>query len=248
VDSRRVLQRSNIEIRHECNEDWATSRASSTRISAGSSAVRRRCRGVSDGSEAGHQAPPNGSSNHEGQQYLQQICKYLGPQRFDGKLDTGRLFAVNYGIVGQALEEATVLRTRHYAVRDIFDADLRSDFIATDRDLAKLATEPLSWLAVPFQARDGQPVLVLYAECHEFNFFADDARVRAVVNMCWGFARLVDSLEKDSLPNLRNFAFHPGTKVTGAKTVYERVQERAKQFSVPEFQVLKSFNFESSVS
>jgi hypothetical protein len=183
----------------------------------------------------------------EGQQYLQQICKYLGPQSSEPKLDTGRLFPVNHGIMGQALEDANVLRTRHYANRETFQADLRSDFLSTGRDLAKLATEPLSWLAVPFQTKDGRPVLVLYADCHEFNFFAADARVESVVEMCWGFTRLIDGLEADPLPNLRNFAFDTGVEVKGAETVYPTVQERVTKFPIPTFQTLKSFNYESSV-
>ena len=186
--------------------------------------------------------------NREGQQYLQQLCRYLGPESSSGKLDTGRLLPVNYGIVGQALKDLTVLRTRHYPTQEALLTDLRKDFETIGRDVGKLQDEPLSWLAVPFQASDGKPVLVLFADCHQFNFFADDLRVEAVVNMCWGFARLADRLEQEPLPNLRNFGFDPGENVTGPKTVYETVQEWAKQFSVPKFQVLKSFNYESSAA
>ncbi len=185
--------------------------------------------------------------SREGQRYYQQICKYLGPESAGSKFDTGRMFPVNFGIMGQAFEDTTVLRTRSYPDQQTLLSDLRADFITTGRSLDKLAAEPLSWLAVPFLGGNNLPVLGLYADCHGFNFFASDSRVKAVIDMCWGFVRLVDDLEKAPFPNLKNFAFEPGVEVKGAKTVYPTIQEYLPELKVPQFQVLDSFNYESFV-
>jgi len=185
--------------------------------------------------------------NREGQEYLQQVCGYLGPERKEDRSGSGRMFPVNFGIMGAAFERSCILRTRHYPTKDELLAALREDMKRTG-DTGDISKRRLSWLAIPFLGPEEQPVLVLFADTFEFDFFANHERTRAVVNMCWGFCRLIDALEEDPFPNLRNFAFQAGKKVKGVDTVYPTIQEEVREFPVPRFQRLRSFNYEASVS
>lgn len=75
-------------------------------------------------------------------------------------------------------------------------------------------TVAAAYLAIPFLGPQKQVVLVLYAECNELNFFADDERIRRVVAMSKGFCKLFDGLQKDPFLNLRNFPLQKGTPIT----------------------------------
>jgi hypothetical protein len=89
--------------------------------------------------------------------------------------------------------------------------------------------------------------LVLYADSHQFNFFAEDSRTLAVIDMCFGFCRLIDHIEDHPFPNLRNFPFEAGIDVEGTSTLYRRVQEVFEQ-RVPRFERVRSFNLEASIA
>jgi hypothetical protein len=157
------------------------------------------------------------------------------------------MFHVNHGIIGAAFGKSQVLHTRRYDTLDALHAAIAEDMRRT-RQTGKPEEQRKSWLAIPFLGPDGEPVLVLYADTFEFNFFADDTRTSAVVDMCWGFSRLIDELERRPFPNLRNFPFEPGVKVKGSDTLYRSVQKERPELRVPQFERVRSFNFESSAA
>jgi hypothetical protein len=72
-------------------------------------------------------------------------------------------------------------------------------------------------------------VLIFYAGCNELNFFANDDRVRHVVDMCEGFCRLFDWMQRCPFPDLRNFPLPKGTPVSGDRTVCSKLQEEMSQ-------------------
>jgi hypothetical protein len=182
--------------------------------------------------------------NRQGEVYLQQVCPYLGSNKFDKDGEAGRMFPVDFGIIGAAFERSRVMRTKRYPSMKKLRLDIAKD-LKRRGDTKDPATERLSWLAVPFIGPSNTPVLILFADTYKFNFFADDNRMSAVANMCWGFCRLIDSLEDNPFPNLRNFGFEPGKPVKEKRTVY-RVQEEVSWLTVPRFKKLESFNYDSS--
>lgn len=182
--------------------------------------------------------------NREGRVYLQQVCPYVGPERKDDRGGAGRMFHVDFGIMGAAFGRSRVLRTRYYEKLDVLRAAIQADMNASG-ETGDVNKKRLSWLAIPFLGPDEEPVLVLFADSFEFNFFADDMRTSKVVDMCWGFCRLIDALEEDPFQNLRNFPFEPGEKVKGMRTVYS-VQEELPDLPVPRYKRLRSFNYEAS--
>jgi hypothetical protein len=175
------------------------------------------------------------SINREGQQYLQQVCRYVGTDNKSVSPGTGRLFPVTFGIMGAAFEKGQIMRTKRHEVEEELVKALPA------REKAR------SWLAVPFMGPAGEPVLVLYADTAEFNFFSDNERVSAVVDMSWGFCRLIDLLEVEPFPALRNYPFQSGDRITGDPTVFS-VQEPLDWLPAPQFARLKSFNYEASVT
>jgi hypothetical protein len=208
-------------------------------------AVEGYLRGASP--SAGLRVTMHRAMNREGAIYLQQVCPYLGSVPFVGTGGTGRMFPVTEGIIGAAFAKGRVLRTRQYAQLQELEADILTDMKTTNRE-GDLSKEARSWLAVPFLGPSREPVLVLFADTREFNFFADDERTNALVRMCWGFCRLVDNLESRPFPNLRNFPFMPGQNVEGMNTFYPTVQEELADLPVPQFERVRSFNFEASIA
>jgi hypothetical protein len=184
--------------------------------------------------------------NREGQEYLQQVCRYVGPEKPEHQTGTGRMFPTNFGLMGKALGAMKVMRTHWFETESQARSALAADMKATD-DLRDPATQPLSYLAIPFLGPDDEPVLVLYADSHSLNFFADPSRTKTLVDMCWGYCRFVDSLQQVPFPDLRNFPFEPGEPVTGDDTAYPSLHEKVDDVDVPRFAHLRSFNFEASV-
>jgi hypothetical protein len=183
--------------------------------------------------------------SREGEGYLQQMCGYLRSEGVDLR-GAGRTFPVNEGIRGAAHGSGHVWRTRSYPDRGELLADLSSDLeTAGDKRSPEEVAE--SYLAVPFLGPSSEVVMILYADCRQFNFFADDERVRHVVEMCKGFCRLFDWLQKFPFSNLRNFPLQKGTPVTGAQTLYPRIQE-AIALSPPRFVEVPSFNYEAAAA
>jgi hypothetical protein len=181
----------------------------------------------------------------EGRSYLQQVCGYLPPvENWHSK--AGRFISVDTGIVGAAYESGSVWRTRSYEDEEKLLADLRLDMADTNDDRA-INTVGLSYLAIPFLGPDNTPVLVLYSECRQLNFFADDPRVKLVEDMCAGFATLLDRLQKEPFPNLRNFPLEKGIPVKEGRTLYPRLQEKLG-LPVPRLTEIASFNFEAAVA
>jgi hypothetical protein len=178
-----------------------------------------------------------------GQGYLQQVCAYLGPKDPNWRSKIGRAFPVTQGIMGAAFRDGCVWRTRRYQDIKLLHTELLQD-AAANAEHIDLSSIAISYLAIPFLSPSDQAVLILYAECAEFNFFADDMRIQQILSMCNGFCRLFDWLQEEPLPNIRNFPLQKGVPVAGPETVYQRIQERWSQLPAPKFTKIYSFNFE----
>jgi len=187
-----------------------------------------------------------------GETYLQQVCAYLQDRRGqwkqqdkDGvlKVLVGRTFEANFGIIGKAFD-GKIWRTKRLATVAALEKSLRDD----GQDPKKVVK---SWLAIPFlgppDVADGKDkvVLILFADCDEFNFFADDERVRHLVAMCDGFCRLFDWLQDEPFENLRNHPLEEGTPVTGDRVAFN-VQEPLTGVAPPRFRAIRSFNYEAA--
>jgi hypothetical protein len=181
----------------------------------------------------------------EDRMYLQQLCNYVGPRQKTRRSGVGRIFPVNFELIGAAFDKSRVFRTQHYDSEADFLKQLQDDMLATG-DTRDVKNSPRSWLAVPFLGPGPDPVLVLFGETFTFDFFADDNRTKAIVDMCWGFCRLIDDLEEDPFPSLRNFEFDTGEKVKGLDLHYPIVQKEL-DVQPPTFKNLRSFNYEASV-
>ena len=154
----------------------------------------------------------------------------------------GRLWHINFGIIGMAYGKRAISRTKKFADETSLRVSLQKD-MDTVGDTGKI--KQLSWLAIPFLGASGTPVLILFADSFKFNFFAEDARIKAVVDMCWGFCQLIDGLEEKPFPRLRNFPLRPGDMVEGPPSVYSSVQEELAGWPLPKFQRLESFNYDA---
>lgn len=185
--------------------------------------------------------------SREGNGYLQQICAYLGGDKADWRGKVGRTFPVNEGIMGAAYGNGRIWRTKSYPSLDELRADLGYSMPSAGDDRAPEVV-PISYLAIPFLGPQDQVVLILYADCNELNFFADDDRVRRVAAMCHGFCRLFDWLQKDPFSNLRNFPLQKGQPITGQRTVYAAIQEFLGSIDPPRFNEVPSFNYEASAA
>jgi hypothetical protein len=182
--------------------------------------------------------------SREGEGYLQQVCGYIDDNGLEWKGKVGRTFPANEGIIGAAYGDGHVWRTKSFPTRDALMATLRKELEGrTDPEKFQI-----SYLAVPFVGQTGAPVLILYADSFELNFFADDERIDQVIRMCNGFCRLFDYLQRDSFPNLRNFPLPPGKPVKGDQPVFASIQERLKGAKPPMFGSLSSFNYEAAVA
>src|SRR5262245_54838541 len=187
--------------------------------------------------------------NREGQIYLQHVCGYVTCQGVEWRGKVGRTFPVSEGIMGAAFATKRIWRTKSFTSLDELRARLRED-ISRTKDDHDPETVEISFLAIPFLGPEGEPVLILYADCEELNFFADDARVRHVAAMCNGFCRLFDWLqrERDPFLNLRNFPFQKGEPVRETPTVYASVQESIDYVKPPKFSSMLSFNYEAAAA
>lgn len=183
--------------------------------------------------------------SREGEGYLQQLCAYVSEGDMQWK-DVGRIFAANTGIIGAAYDNGCIWRTKQHPDIATLQAAL-SDAMPKAGDDKKPGTVALSYLAIPFLGPQKQVVLILYADCKALNFFSDDERINRVVDMCRGFCRLYDRLQKTPFPNLRNFPLQKGVPVSGNYKVYA-IQECLTAIDPPSFVEVKSFNYESSVS
>ncbi|RWP10644.1 hypothetical protein [Mesorhizobium sp.] len=179
--------------------------------------------------------------NREGDGYLQQVCAYLAETGVDGRGKVGRFFPVDDRIIGASYGNGQVWRTKHYPDLDALHAELR------DAEKGDLHALPSSYLAIPFLGPQKQVVLILYADCHQLNFFADDERVNRIVAMSRGLCRLFDSLQKEPFPALRNFPLQKGEPITGKGGVYP-VQEALPKIQPPSFSEVFSFNYEAAVA
>jgi hypothetical protein len=188
--------------------------------------------------------------SREGEGYLQQMCGYVGAGGVDFE-SMGRVFRVSHGIMGAAFSSGLIWRTRYYDDPAKLVLDLSEDMknVGDTRPLDAVAT---SYLAIPFLGleHDGKrdTILILYADCKEFNFFAHDERVRQIVEMGGGFCRLFDSLQRSPFPNLRNFPLHKGTPASAAPTLYPKVQEPLNAPPPPQFSEVPSFNYEAAAA
>jgi len=163
----------------------------------------------------------------EGQGYLQQACDYAGA----GDTGAGRLFKTDEKIIGAAYRTKTVWRTKAFETQEQLEKGIDSGV-------------PLAYLAVPFISPTDRVVAVLFADCYDFNFFADDARIRAVVDTCRGFAAVVDRLAAKPRPELRNFPFSPATSIPSGGVPPFAVHEEVKAIVPPRFSSIESLNFD----
>jgi len=185
--------------------------------------------------------------NREGQGYLQQVCGYVKEEGLDWRGKVGRTFPVSEGIMGAAFKSRKIWRTKKFSSIRKLRASLAQD-ISKTKDGRDPATVEVSFLAVPFVGPKNQPVLILYADCKELNFFADDKRVASVAAMSKGFCRLFDMLQEEPFLNLRNFPLRDGEPVKGRPTVYASVQEAVETIAPPKFKAVPSFNYEAAAA
>jgi hypothetical protein len=174
--------------------------------------------------------------------FLQQACAYLQEGGGDWRGKVGRTFAVDTGIIGAAYGNGQIWRTKLFSDMETLRTALREEEKTRDPD-----TVAAAYLAIPFLGPQKQVVLVLYAECNELNFFADDERIRRVVAMSRGFCKLFDWLQKDPFSNLRNFPLQKGTPITGVGGLYS-VQESVPSIVPPAFTEVPSFNYEAAAA
>src|SRR5665213_3497708 len=166
--------------------------------------------------------------NREGQVYLQQVCGYVREDGLEWRGKVGRTFPVSEGIMGAAFKTRRIWRTKKFPSIQKLRTSLALD-IGKTKDGKDPTTVEVSFLAVPFLGPQNQPVLILYADCKELNFFADDKRVASVAAMSKGFCRLFDMLQVEPFLNLRNFPLQDGEPVKGRPTVYASVQEAVEK-------------------
>lgn len=186
--------------------------------------------------------------SREDKSYLQQVCAYLQEGEVNWRGKVGRTFPVDEGIIGAAFENGRIWRTKSYPNSETFLPDLMRSMMESG-DRRKPEEVAVSYLAVPFLGPKEQVVLILYAECNELNFFADDERIQTVVAMSRGFCRLFDSLQKDPFSNLRNFPLQKGEPIAGSDhTVYKIIQESLEIIEPPRFNEVPSFNYEASAA
>jgi hypothetical protein len=74
--------------------------------------------------------------------------------------------------MGAAFKTRRIWRTKKFPTLKQLRNSLAID-IENTKDGRDPATVEVSFLAVPFLGPQNQPVLVLYADCDELNFFAD---------------------------------------------------------------------------
>jgi hypothetical protein len=185
--------------------------------------------------------------NREDQLYLQQTCGYIRSEGLEWRGKVGRTFKVSEGIMGAAFKTRRIWRTKMFPTIGQLRACLAGDIEKTKDDVDP-ATVEISFLAVPFLGPRDEPVLILYADCNELNFFADDRRVATVVAMSLGFCRLFDFLQSEPFLNLRNFPLQRGQPVEGEPTVYASVQESLSAIDPPRFKAVPSFNYEAAAA
>jgi hypothetical protein len=185
--------------------------------------------------------------NREGQLYLQQLCGYLKNDGLEWRGKVGRTFKVSEGIMGAAFKTRRIWRTKMFPTIEQLRERLADD-IKNTKDHSDPATVEVSFLAVPFLGPRDEPVLILYADCDELNFFADDKRVATVAAMGRGFCKLFDWLQDEPFLNLRNFPLQKGQPVEGEPTVYASVQEALNNIQPPKFQSVPSFNYEAAAA
>jgi hypothetical protein len=200
-----------------------------------------------EGDVSGLRTTIHRAMSREGHGYLQQVCAYVNSDGADWRGKVGRTFPVNEGIMGAAYDNKKIWRTKPFQTREALILVMSKDMIATGdkRDPNKVA---ISYLAIPFLGPDGQPVLILYADCNELNFFADDSRIKRVAAMCKGFCRLFDWLQRDPFPNVKNYPLQRGLPVKGERTLYATMQECLKTVDPPQFKAVPSFNYEAAVA
>lgn len=172
--------------------------------------------------------------------YLQQVCAYLKKDGGDWRGRVGRTFPVDYGIIGASYGSRSIWRTKGFKSEAQFNDALKADNIDP-------GTVRKAWLAMPFLGPTGEVVLILFADCDQLNFFADDQRVKRVAAMGRGFCRLFDWLQRDPFEHLRNFPLAVGEPVEGARGAYN-VQEALSNVESPRFSALLSFNYEASAA
>ena len=174
--------------------------------------------------------------------YLQQLCPYLPKIRFN-ESDAGRIFGVDEGIMGEAYKTGSIWRTKRHSTPESFNKALLAAKKANGE--SPLLTGEQSWLAVPFLGKSGDPVLILFAESKEFNYFSNDTVVLGIINACNGFAELLNILDASESGNARNYPLSKGEGVTKGRTAYIDIHENFEGHQIPTSLNFDSFNFES---
>lgn len=194
-----------------------------------------------DGNVPGLRITMHRAVSREGDGYLQQVCAYLQESGGNALGTVGRFFPVNDRIMGAAYGSGRIWRTHHYDSVETLRTDLRKT------EKGDLSKTPVSYLAIPFLGPEDQVVLILYADCNQLNFFANDERVTRLVAMSKGLCRLFDWLQKEPFPALRNFPLQKGEPITGETGLYD-IHEPLPKLAAPKFAEVFSFNYEAAVA
>lgn len=133
--------------------------------------------------------------------YLQQLCPYL-PQKHYNHSDIGRIFEVTEGITGES-----------YQTRDVL--------------ASKANSKNESFLAIPFLNKYGSPVLILFAQANQQNYFHNISRIHLLSNACDDFAKFLNLIFEDAIYGIRNYPSEVNKSVKADKrfntTLYDKI-------------------------
>jgi hypothetical protein len=190
--------------------------------------------------------------------YLQQVVNYFSSDA--GKIrGSGRIFAVDTGIIGAAFQSRKLHRTSKFKSDEALVEALKADLQSTN-DSRNSDEVPYSYFALPFleapgknerrdAGGDGLPLIILFAECFRQNIFSDDALAADLCVMCTHYAATLDRLADSPLERVRNFPF----SISEGETVLANDQPFPKlngtpdsddEYKPPLLKVLKSLNFD----
>lgn len=177
-----------------------------------------------------------------GRSYFQQTAPYAGGEALDHSR-SGRVFSFSTGIMGLAVKNKQVARTRIFPslaeLENAIEADMRR--VGDPRALDQVAR---SYLAIPMLGATGSAVTTLYADAMQPNVFDNKKTVALIVAMCDGFCRVADQLSESPIAHIENFSIEIGTPVKDNEDVYDNVQELLPDIKVPQFDRMDYLNFQ----
>lgn len=189
--------------------------------------------------------------------YLQQVVNYFSSDA--GKVrGSGRIFAVDTGIIGAAFKSCRLHRTSKFSSDEELVEALKDDLKRTN-DPRNVDEVPYSYFALPFrvaqdsvESNEGQeafPAMILYADCFRHNIFSDDGLTKDLCAMSARYAAALDLLAHSPLERVRNFPFSidESEVVLAGDEPFPRLNgrpEAGSEVELPLLKVLKSLNFD----